>query len=88
MTINGQIASDPVSAENRIKFVLTNDDTMRPLYCMTELDFGQFGPINRGDSVTLTGAMVLESLDGYDNYFCADSINPAGKGARRTVSHI
>ncbi len=87
MSVNGIISSEPVHTEDRIKFTLTLDETHRQLFCVTELDFGQFNPVNQGDHVSLTGTMVQESFEGKDGYFCADSINPVLKGGRRVLSH-
>ena len=88
MTINGIISSEPLHAEDRIKFTLACDDTNRQVFCVTELDFGQFGPVNQGDHITLTGATVNDALSGHECYFCADSINPVGKGSHRVLSRI
>jgi hypothetical protein len=89
MSIRGFISSEPVYAESRIKFKLLSEDTHREVVCLTELDFGQFGPINQGDHVVLTGATVQENLEGHENYFCADSINAVPKGGvRRSLSHF
>jgi hypothetical protein len=88
MSIHGIISSEPLHADSRIKFTLTSDETLREVLCLTELDFGQFGPINRGDHVALTGATVHENLDEHESYFCADSVNPFAKAGRRILSHF
>jgi hypothetical protein len=82
MIIHGIIASEPVCIDNRIKFHLTADQTNQSVACLTELDFGQFNPMSKGDHVTLTGTTIQESLDGHESYFCTDSVHPFGKGPR------
>jgi hypothetical protein len=86
MSINGVISSEPLNAEDRIKFTVHCDQTNRSIFCVTELDFGQFPAIKEGDHVTLTGATVKDAISGNDCYFCADSIHPFGKGSRMAMS--
>jgi hypothetical protein len=86
MSINGVVTSEPVYANSRIKFTLACDETRREVFCVTELEFGQFGPVSRGDHVSLTGTMAHDNLEGHES-FCADSITPIVKNGRRIASH-
>jgi hypothetical protein len=88
MSINGIISSDPVHAEDRIKFTLHCDYTDRMFFCVTELDFGQFPEVKQGDHVTLTGATVVDAISGKECYFCADSIHPFGKTSRIALARF
>lgn len=76
MIITGIISSQPAHTDNRIKFTLRRDDTRQEIRCLTELDFGQFAPLNQGDHVVLTGAMADEKSTGHEDCFVAVGINP------------